>query len=217
VLALAGVAKSFATPRSLGGLLRPVEIVKVLDGVDLTIAAGECVVLEGANGAGKSTLLRLVAGLLVADAGTVRLGALDPARQRREVTRRVGYLAGDDRGLPQRATVAQTLALFAAVREVAPTAPLIAGLHDKRVAELSTGQRRRLQLACALLAPVDALLLLDEPSRGLDDAHCAELWAELTARRERGATLLVVSHAASERNALGGRRVRLDGGKVIAT
>jgi len=216
VLALRGVHKSFATPRSLGGLLRgaPHEIVKVLDGIELTVAAGEVVAIEGANGAGKSTLLRLAAGLLLPDAGTIVIDAIAPGTKRREAARRYGYVPGDDRGLPQRATVRQTLALFAALRGVDDAAPLVDELLDKRIAELSTGQRRRVQLACALLDPNARLLLLDEPTRGLDQEQSARLWAELAARRERGAAVLVASHSAEERAALGARVLRLDGGKA---
>lgn len=216
MLTLRGVHKSFATPRSLGALLRGAqrEVVKVLDGIDLAVAAGEVVAIEGANGAGKSTLLRLVAGLLLPDAGTITIDAVAPGAARRAAARLYGYVPGDDRGLPQRATVRQTLALFAALRGVANTAPLVDELLDRRIAELSSGQRRRVQLACALLDPHAKLLLLDEPTRGLDPEQSARLWAELATRRARGVAVLIASHSAEERTALGARVLRLDGGKA---
>lgn len=226
MLTLRGVTKTFTTPRSLGQMLRfaPSTMVKVLDGIDLDVAAGEAVAIRGGNGAGKSTLLRLVAGVLVADAGTIALGGIDPATARREAAAVQNYVPGDDRGLPQRATVRQTLRLFATLRGIAADridgaieqnlAVLDAGaLADRRVAELSTGQRRRLQLAAALFGDV-GLLLLDEPTRGLDAETQGRLWDHLRAQRNRGVALLLATHDPAEAEALEARVFSLVDGRL---
>lgn len=226
MLTLRGVTKTFTTPRSLGQMLRfaPTTMVKVLDGIDLDVAAGEVVAIRGGNGVGKSTLLRLVAGVLVADAGTIALGGVDPATARRAAAALHNYVPGDDRGLPQRATVRQTLRLFATLRGIGADridgaieqnlAVLDAGaLADRRVAELSTGQRRRLQLAAALFGDV-GLLLLDEPTRGLDAETQRRLWDHLRAQRHRGVALLLATHDPAEAEALEARAFSLVDGRL---
>lgn len=229
MLTLRGVTKTFTTPRSLGQMVRfaPSTMVKVLDGIDLDVAAGEAVAIRGGNGAGKSTLLRLVAGVLVADAGTITLAGVDPATERRRAAAKHNYVPGDDRGLPQRATVRQTLRLFATLRGIGAEriedeitrnlAVLDAGaLADRRVAELSTGQRRRLQLASALFCEAGevAVLLLDEPTRGLDADTQRRLWDHLRAQRNRGVALLLATHDPEEAEALGARAFSLVDGRL---
>lgn len=222
-----GLRKSFVQPRSVGALLRrdPAPIVKVLDGVDLTLGAGEIIAIEGANGTGKSTLLRLAAGLLLPDGGQITVAGLCPQRERQAAAARFNYLPGDDRGLPHRATVRQTLALFAALRGLEAHAAdaqvarnlstfELAMLADRRVAELSTGQRRRLQLGAALLGNV-SLLLLDEPTRGLDRESQARFWEHLVAVRRAGAAILLATHSDEERQALSATALRLVAGKLV--
>lgn len=228
VLSIAGLRKSFATSRSLGALLRgrDATIVKVLDGIDLTLAAGEVITIEGGNGTGKSTLLRLAAGLLLPDAGRVSILGIDPGTQRRMATRQYNYVPGDDRGLPNRATVRQTLTLFASLRgfigrtatsQICKNMEVLAldELADRRVAELSTGQRRRLQLASALFGDVK-LLLLDEPTRGLDRELQTRLWAHLRSAAQTGVAILLATHSYEERTALSAAGMQLTNGKLVA-
>ena len=151
----------------------------VLAGVDLELPAGSLAFIGGPNGAGKTTLLRIAAGLFAADSGTVRLGGLDPARDRRAFQSRVGFLAAGTSSLYARLTVAAHLRLWSrlallprgrARRAMVVTAErfCLEELLDRRVDRLSMGQRQRVRLAMAFLHEPD-VVLLDEPLTSLDD------------------------------------------------
>jgi heme exporter protein A len=146
----------------------------VLRGVDLSVAAGETVVVTGPNGAGKTTLLRVLAAVLRPGGGSVSvLGHALPA-DGRAARRRLGYAAHDPLLYPG-LTAQENLELFAALHG-APAASAPAALDrvgmaaraGDRVSELSRGMRQRLSLARAVLHGPD-LLLLDEPTTGLDE------------------------------------------------
>lgn len=179
----------------------------VLDGADLSLSTGEFVVLAGHNGSGKSTLLKLCLGLLRPDAGSIRVlgGSPDDA----SVRRRIGYA-------PQGLRVVTSIPI--SVGEVVtagltPTTPTIrrdragerertrsalaaVGMEDlvrECLFELSGGQQQRTILARALVAD-PPLLLLDEPTTGIDQQLRPRLAQELRARADAGATVLAVSH-----------------------
>jgi zinc transport system ATP-binding protein len=180
----------------------------VLDGVSFKIASGEFVALTGPNGSGKSTLLRLILGLLTPAEGTVRLLG-QPPRQVRDRWR-VGYV-------PQRPATADLLP--ATVQDVVATGRLarrgwwrrpnagdrqairdaldtvgMSDLRNRRMGELSGGQQQRAFIAKALVTTPD-LLLLDEPTTGVDAASQHRFRDTLvTAARDRGAAVLLVSH-----------------------
>lgn len=177
----------------------------ILDGVDLDLVPGEFVVLAGANGSGKSTLLRLAVGLLEPDAGAVRVFGRPPTD--RAVLRRVGYApqglrmvtalpvsvtevvaAGLSRGPFGRLRGEDRSAVAAAVEAVG-----LADLGDECLFELSGGQQQRAILARALVGRPD-LILLDEPTTGIDQALRPAIAAELRARADAGATVVAVSH-----------------------
>jgi ABC-2 type transport system ATP-binding protein len=144
----------------------------VLDGVDLTVAPGEVVVLLGENGVGKSTLLRALLGLAAARAGTIRVAGADPARDPDAVRERVGYVP-DRPDVPGWMTVAQMLAFTAAHHRAWSTDAVRATLEvlsvpiDVPMKHLSKGQGMKAMLAAAL-GPDPDVLLLDEPFSGLD-------------------------------------------------
>ncbi|MFM8944159.1 MAG: metal ABC transporter ATP-binding protein [Actinomycetota bacterium] len=179
----------------------------ILDGVDLALAPGDFVVLAGANGSGKSTLLRLALGLLRPAAGEVRV--LGGAPTDAAVRRRIGYA-------PQGLRVASSLPVSVtevvgaglagthgplrrfdrADREAVAHAIASVGLADiasECLFELSGGQQQRAILARAFVGE-PALLLLDEPTTGIDQALRPQIAAELRRRADAGATIVAVSH-----------------------
>jgi ABC-type multidrug transport system ATPase subunit len=195
---LRGVARRF--PVALGLRRR-----EVLAGVDLELAAGRALGLAGPNGSGKSTLLRILAGVDRADRGVVRVLGGDPARA--EVRRRVGYLP-EESPFPPEMSARAALALLGSLqgmpraeirRESARLLDLV-GLGAEgghRLGRYSRGMLRRFGLAQAALArPV--LLLLDEPTAGLDAEGYGVLAAILAESRARGATVVLASHAAGD-------------------
>ena len=179
----------------------------VLDCVSFDIAAGELVALTGPNGSGKSTLLRVLLGVLAPDAGTVRVLGAAPNRLRARW--RVGYVpqrpvTGDllpatvadvvaagrlaRRGWWRRPTRADARAVDAALDVVG-----LGDRRDRRFGELSGGQQQRAFIAKALAGEPD-LLVLDEPTTGVDTDSQRRFRDALVAARDRGGTVLLVSH-----------------------
>jgi ABC-2 type transport system ATP-binding protein len=190
-----------------------------LDGVDLDVHAGECVALLGPNGAGKTTLVNLAIGLLSRQAGDITLAGGDP---RHAATRRKLGVVQQSLGFPNTMRVGEAVT-GAAVRAGMPrgaAGPILAevGLTDflkQRVMKLSGGQRQRVQLAMALVAD-PALLVLDEPTVGLDVPARRRFWDLLAERRARGTGVLVTTHLIEESAAVADRVVVLAGGRVLA-
>ncbi|EMY32341.1 ABC transporter [Arthrobacter crystallopoietes BAB-32] len=192
--------------------------VKALDGLSLSIKAGEAVGLLGPNGAGKSTLISLLCGLRRPDAGSVELFGRNPLEPKARL--QLGIT-------PQATSVPQTLKLRETVDFVAahypdpiPTAELLdrfglAEMAEKQCGALSGGQQRRLLVALAL-AGRPRLVILDEPTTGLDVDARETLWRQLKDYRAQGGTLLITSHYLEEIQALASRVVVVDRGTVIA-
>ncbi|MFA9429295.1 ABC transporter ATP-binding protein [Egicoccus sp. AB-alg2] len=189
-----------------------------VDGVDLRVQPGECVALLGPNGAGKTTLIGLATGLLAVQAGGVRVAGGDP---RRAATRRRLGVVQQSIGFPRTLTVGE-LVRGAAVRAAVPASAAdavleeveLTGLHGRRAGKLSGGQQQRLQLAMGLVADPD-LLLLDEPTVGLDVCARRAFWRTLQSRRDRGTGILVTTHLVEEAAAVADRVVVLGGGRVV--
>ncbi len=218
MLAVEAVTKSHQTPQ---GSLR------VLDGVSLTLGAGESLALMGESGAGKSTLLHLIAGLDRADSGRIRLGpaevtALDDAGLARLRRDRLGLVFQHYNLIPS-LRVADNLAFQARLggrEDSAWTAALatrlgLEGLLDRYPEQLSGGQQQRVAIGRTLAAR-PALILADEPTGALDEATGdAVMDLAVALVRETGAALLMATHSPRRAAALD-RTLRLSGGHLHA-
>jgi ABC-2 type transport system ATP-binding protein len=208
------------------GLTRAFPTGLALDGLTLDIAAGEVVALLGPNGAGKTTTVRLLDGVLLPHAGRATVLGLDPATDGDAVRRRTGVLT-ENAGLDDRLTAAENLEFTARIRGMSRAdaarraAELlerfaIADRADVVVQGFSTGQRKRLALARALLHDPD-VLFLDEPTSGLDPVATREaidLIGALAA--EHGRTVLLCTHFLGEAGRLAHRVAILHLGRLRA-
>ncbi|MET3426789.1 ABC-2 type transport system ATP-binding protein [Actinoplanes tereljensis] len=208
------------------GLTKHFKDVRAVDGIDLTVARGELVALLGPNGAGKSTTLRMLTTLIPPTAGTATVAGFDVVRRQREVRQRIGYIGqGNGAGHSQRGRdelISQGRAYGMGVRPArARAAELIESLGlgevaDRKVATLSGGQRRRLDIAMGLIHAPE-LLFLDEPSTGLDPQNRANLQEHiLRLRAEHGTTIVLTTHYLDEADSMAERVIVVDHGRVIA-
>ncbi|NYF12344.1 ABC-2 type transport system ATP-binding protein [Pseudoclavibacter sp. JAI123] len=188
-----------------------------LDGVSLNVTAGECVGLLGPNGAGKTTLLSLLLGLRSPTTGTVRLFGGDPLDVRTRI--RVGSTPQAS-ALPEALKVAEVLDYVAAhypqpaARNELVDAFDLGPLLGKQCGSLSGGQQRRLAVALSFVGDPD-LVLLDEPTTGLDVDARRSLWDALRAKHRAGCAVIVTSHHLEEIEQLAERVVVIDHGSVI--
>ena len=212
-------------------LLRVTDVVKsyggrrALDGISLTVAAGEICALLGPNGAGKTTLVSIIAGLREADAGAVLLDGVDEASGRAE--RALVGLAGQETAVYPTVTVHENLVLFAElaglrgaernrrIEEIAGVLELD-GLMDRAARHLSGGEKRRLHTAMALVHR-PRIVLLDEPTTGVDVTTRQRLLAAV--RRfaaDDGAAVVYSTHYLPEVEQLDAGVVVLDEGRILA-
>lgn len=189
-----------------------------LAGVDLTVDSGECVALLGPNGAGKTTLVRNVIGLIEGKADLIEVAGGNPRSA--ETRRRLGVVQ-QAVGFPRSLTVGEIVGGAAARRGCPPEAGQaiaemgLAGLEKRRADKLSGGQQQRLQLAMGLVAdPV--LLVLDEPTEGLDVEARRRFWNMIRRRLDNGAGVLITTHLVDEAAAVANRVVVVDRGRVVA-
>ncbi|MDI6100284.1 ABC transporter ATP-binding protein [Actinoplanes sp. NEAU-A12] len=197
---------------------------EVVCGVDLEVGQGELLALLGTNGAGKTTTLEVLLGQRRPAGGRVRLLGRDPFAERRRLAAEVGVVPQES-GLAPDLTVAETVRLWLRLHRrdrVGPVSAELLGELDLehraavRVRQLSGGERRRLDLAVALCG-VPRLLVLDEPSTGLDPESRQRTWALLRERRRQGTTILLTTHFFEEAEALADRVVIMDRGRVAFT
>lgn len=188
-------------------------------GVDLTVERGTVVALLGTNGAGKTSTMEVVEGLAAPGAGSVRVFGLDPIADRAEVRRRTGVVLQHS-GFSGDLSVGETLEMEAATvtdpRPVAEVLGLVDLEHrvDTRVLSLSGGERRRLDLACALLCRPE-LLMLDEPSTGLDPESRRRVWDLVRDLRENGSAVLLTTHYLEEAEELADRIAIMHAGRIV--
>jgi lipooligosaccharide transport system ATP-binding protein len=210
---------------SARGLRKSYGAQQVVAGIDIAIERGECFGLLGPNGAGKTTTLRLCLGLTLPDAGLIELmGEPVPARGR-EARRAVGVVPQMD-NLDPDFTVAENLLVYGryfgiddrVIRARIPELLDFAGLAaraDAQIRTLSGGMKRRLTLARALINDPD-VIVLDEPTTGLDPQARHVIWERLRQLTAQGKTLLLTTHFMEEAERLCGRLVILDQGRIIA-
>ncbi|GAB3330280.1 ABC transporter ATP-binding protein [Micromonospora halotolerans] len=194
-----------------------------LDGVDLDVAPGQIHGLVGPNGAGKTTLLGLLLGLAVADSGHLEILGTPVARALAAPEGVAGFVDGP--GLYPSLTARQNLAALAGLRDHGPrTAGIddvldqvgLADVADDRASGFSLGMRQRLGLAAALLAK-PRLLVLDEPSNGLDPAGKKHVHGVLTRLAEDGTSVVLSSHRMDDLEALCSEVTILATGRVVFT
>ena len=202
------------------------ERFRAVDGIDLRVESGEIFGLLGPNGAGKTTTMKMLATLLIPTSGTIRVLGIDPLERPREVRARLGAMLSGERSLYWKLTARENLEYFAALYHVpqAETDQRIAGvltaekLTDRAedyVERYSTGMRQRLALARALL-PDPPLIILDEPTVGLDPQASRDLRDRVRELRAQGRTVLLTTHYMEEADQLCDRVAIIDHGRIVA-
>jgi lipooligosaccharide transport system ATP-binding protein len=208
----------------LQGVVKTFGPIRAVDGLDLSVPEGICLGLLGPNGAGKSTTMRLLTGQAIADAGRLRALGFELPAQSKEARAQMGVVPQLD-NLDIDVTVEENLAVFARlyrVRDIADAvdrALALARLSDRRsdaVDELSGGMRRRLLIARGLVHH-PRLVLLDEPTVGLDPQIRAEIWTLIEGLRAEGTTILMSTHYIEEAERLADDVALMAQGKVIAS
>mgnify|MGYP001179304586 CR=1 FL=1 len=217
ILTTRDLARTFETKRGT---------VEAVRGVDLTVHPGEILGFLGPNGAGKSTTLRMLTTLLAPTRGTATVAGHDLVREPSQVRQHIGYVAQSG-GVAPDEPVRQELIFQGrchrlAKAEAAERAQELAraldleGLLDRKCAELSGGQRRRLDIALALVHR-PRILFLDEPTTGLDPGSRADLWKLIRRiRAEWHTTVFLTTHYLDEADELSDRLIIVDGGRVVA-
>src|SRR4051794_40989313 len=203
---------------SLSGVTKTFGDVQAVRGIDLELQQGEIVAFLGPNGAGKTTTIDMVLGLSKPTSGEVRVLGLEPRQAiARGLVSAVMQTGGLIKDLTVRETVAYTASLFASskpVDEVLANAG-ITELADRKVAKCSGGEQQRLRFAMALL-PDPALLLLDEPTTGMDVEGRRTFWSAIRRDAEQGRTVLFATHYLEEADQYADRIVLISKGRIVA-
>lgn len=226
---VSGLQKRFAATRSVVQMLRRrprSEPVEVLSGVALTVRQGDFVALLGANGAGKTTILKTIATLLLPDEGTVRVLSRDISEEGSGLREVVGYVMADERSFHWRLSAARNLDFFArldglggAERESRIRYLLerldLASAGERPFGQFSTGMKQRLAVARALIKR-PTVLLMDEPTRSIDQAHAEDVWRLVREEVELASgCLILVTHQIQEAVSLCNRVAILADGKIV--
>jgi len=211
IISARGVAKRFGDFEALASL-------------DLVVRAGECVGLLGPNGAGKSTFIGCLYGVVLRTGGDLEVFGYDPAKNAREIKKRIGVVPQEN-ALDEGLTVLENMRIYARFSgidrksaDLRITALLqdmsLETKRDSPIKTLSGGMKRRLTFVRALLANPE-LLILDEPTTGLDPSVRHLLWEKVTDLRAEGKTILVTTHYMHEAEVLCDRVFIMDKGKVV--
>jgi lipooligosaccharide transport system ATP-binding protein len=194
-----------------------------LKGLSLEAHSGQCVGLLGPNGAGKSTFIGCLYGAVERTAGELRVFGLDPARDARRIKQRIGVVPQEN-ALDEELTVLENMRLYARFQGVKDPVQRIEELlahlsldrkRDARIRSLSGGMKRRLTFVRALLSDPE-LLILDEPTTGLDPAVRHLLWDKVLSYRQLGKTILLTTHYMHEAELLCDGIIILNHGAAVA-
>ncbi len=210
---------------SLAGVVKTFGALRAVDGLDLDVPPGICMGLLGPNGAGKSTTMRLITGQVLADSGTITVLDHPIPAQSKQARALMGVVPQQD-NLDGELTVRQNLEVFATLyrmrgeqrRAAVDRAVGIARLADRqdtRAEDLSGGMKRRLLIARGLVHS-PRLVLLDEPTVGLDPQVRAELWTLVDELRSQGVTVLMSTHYIEEAQRLSDDVAMMSHGRVVA-
>ncbi|MDO5533478.1 MAG: ABC transporter ATP-binding protein [Propionibacteriaceae bacterium] len=210
-ITLSGVRRSYTTASRLGlsGRRVATESYEAVRGIDLTVRRGELFALLGTNGAGKTSTVELIEGLAKPSAGEIRVLGHDPVSERARVRHRTGVVLQNS-GFPSTLTVDEMARMWhGTLTRPLPVDDMLAAvdLADRATVEtskLSGGERRRLDVALALMADPE-VLLLDEPTTGLDPESRRTIWGLITALVERGSAVLLTTHYLEEAEQLADR------------
>ncbi|MEZ7960306.1 MAG: ATP-binding cassette domain-containing protein [Ilumatobacter sp.] len=196
-----------------------------VDGIDIEVAPGEAFGFLGPNGAGKTSTMRMIGCVSPPTAGTLRIFGLDPVADGRKIRARMGVVPQLDQ-LDNDLTVLENLMIYGRYFDLSRKAAAaranellefvqLTEKADSKVDPLSGGQKRRVSIARSLINEPD-LLLLDEPTTGLDPQARHVLWDRLYQLKERGATQVITTHFMDEAEQLCDRLVVMDAGKIVA-
>lgn len=197
--------------------------VTALQGVDLQVKRGELFGLIGPDGAGKTSLIRIIATLLLADKGEAKLDGLDVVKEYKSIRKRIGYMPGKFSLYPD-LTVEENLSFFATIFGTTIEANYalikdiyqqIAPFKTRRAGNLSGGMKQKLALSCALIHR-PSVLLLDEPTTGVDAVSRKEFWQMLKQLQQEGITILVSTPYMDEA-AMCDRVALIQNGKIMRT
>ncbi|MGW2699883.1 ABC transporter ATP-binding protein [Streptomyces sp. NPDC001340] len=216
-----------ALTREFGSRRRPGATVSALRGIDLTVRTGEVHGLLGPNGAGKTTLCKILTTVLLPSGGTARVCGHDVAAAPRAVKPLIGIVFGGDRGLYGRITPRQNLTLWGALyglhgRELARRVDGLlerVGLSERagdRVDGFSRGMKQRLHLARGLVSD-PRVLILDEPTTGMDPLAAFDFRTLVHELRTEGRTVLITTHDMAEAEAVCDQVTLIDRGQVLVT
>lgn len=213
--------QAVAEPLVIQGLTKRYGHVEAVRGIELAVRSGEVFGFVGPNGAGKSTTIRCILDLLHPTSGEIRVFGLDPRRRGAEIRERVAYVPGELR-LPERLTGRQFLGSIGRLRSHFDRGRLndLADRFkldlDRAIRHLSSGNRRKVSVLSAFLADAD-LLILDEPTGGLDPLMQHEFIRLVRERRAQGATVFLSSHILSEVQSVADRLAVLRAGKIVTS
>jgi ABC-2 type transport system ATP-binding protein len=209
-----------STAIEVAGLRKAYGRKVAVDDVSFSVAEGEIFGLLGRNGAGKSTTVDCLAGLRAPDQGRIRVGGLEPRRDRRELRQLLGVQLQESQ-LPDKLTVAEVMRLYASFyHHPADIAALLAMLdldekRNTRYRRLSGGQKQRLSIALALIGQ-PRIAILDELTTGLDPVARRDSWQLIDDIRNTGVTILLITHLMTEAERLCDRVAIMRDGRIVA-